>query len=116
MDKYVMDIRIQQWAKIIQAANDSGLPRAQWLAENGITRDAFYYWQKKVRTYYAEQSGIINTGETALVEVPVVSTVPAVHKQEPAAVINVGAIKIEVSPEASAVFMENLGRMIRNAL
>ena len=116
MDKYVMDIRIQQWAKIIQTAKDSGLPKARWLAENGITKDAFYYWQKKVRRYYAEQSGLINTGENALIEVPVVSTVPSVHKREPAAVINVGAIKIKVSPEASAVFMENLVRRIRNAL
>ena len=58
MEKYVQDIRLKQWCELIEAANSSGLPRKQWLKDNGISKDAFYYWQRKVRRYYAEQNGM----------------------------------------------------------
>ena len=75
MERYVQDIRLKQWCEIIKAANQSGLPRRQWLSENGIGKDAFYYWQRKVRKYYAEQNGLVPTAtdsaKSNLVEVPV---------------------------------------------
>ena len=40
-DKYVQDVRLQQWAEIIDAVNKSGQTRKQWLAENEISKDAF---------------------------------------------------------------------------
>ena len=107
MEKYVQDIRLQQWAEIIDAANKSGQTRKQWLAENGITKDAFYYCQKKVRKQYAEQNG--------LVEVPVCRA-SGCSSTAAAAVIRIGGMSVEISSSASAEFMENLGRMIRNAL
>ena len=119
MEKYVQDIRLQQWAEIIDAANKSGQTRKQWLAENGITEDAFYYWQRKVRKQYAEQNGLApasgNSNQTGLVEVPVYRS-SGCCSTAAAAVIRIGSMSVEISSSASAEFMENLGRMIRNAL
>ena len=120
MERYVQDIRLKQWCEVIKAANQSGLPRHQWLSENGIGKDAFYYWQRKVRKYYAEQNGLVPTAtdsaKSNLVEVPVARS--SVNRMEvsPAAVIRIGSMSVEISPDATAEFMESLGRMIHNAL
>ena len=119
MEKYVQDIRLKQWCELIEAANSSGLSRKQWLKENGISEDAFYYWQRKVRRYYAEQNGLMpavaNTDKVSLVEVPMARPVTGMAVT-PAAVIRIGGMTVEISPDASGEFMERLGRMIRNAL
>ena len=120
MEKYIQEIRLKQWAEIIESANKSGLPRRQWLEENGITKDAFYYWYRKVRRYYAEQKGIMpvaNEGTSyELVEVPVVAKPDIPATEVPAAIIRMGSVSVEINQSASANFMENLGRMIRYAL
>ena len=119
MEKYVQDIRIKQWCELIEAANRSGVPRKEWLKEKGISKDAYYYWQRKVRRYYAEQNGLMpavaSTDKVSLVEVPVARTTPGMP-ESPAAIIRIGSMAIEISPNATAEFMESLGRMIRNAL
>lgn len=119
MEKYVQDIRLKQWYEVIEAANSSGLPRKVWLEENGISKDAFYYWQRKVRKYYAEQNGLVpavaNTDRANLVEVPLARPSAGVTVA-PAAVIRIGSMAVEISSNATAEFMEGLGRMIRNAL
>ena len=119
MEKYVQEIRLKQWCELIEAANSSGIPRKQWLQENGITKDAFYYRQRKVRRYYAEQNGLIpataGTEKCSLVEVPLAQPVSCMGVT-PAAVIRIGSMSVEISPNASAEFMESLGRMIHHAL
>ena len=120
MEKYVQDIRLKQWSELIEAANSSGLPRKVWLEENRISKDAFYYWQRKVRKYYAELKGLVpasaNTDSAKLVEVPIARSATGSITMAPAAVIRIGSMAVEISPSATAEFMEGLGRMIRNAL
>lgn len=119
MEQYVQEIQLRRWAEIIKAANESNMPRMNWLQENGISRDAYYYWRKKVRKYYAEQAGILPACETGLVEIPMHKVAvqdAASQKPTTAATIHIGNMNIEISNAASAEFMENLGRMIRSAL
>lgn len=42
-------VRTQQWVKLLQMANESGLSRHDWCKENGISENSFYYWQRKLR-------------------------------------------------------------------
>ena len=120
MEKYVQDIRLKQRSELIEAANSSGLPRKVWLEENRISKDAFYYWQRKVRKYYAELNGLVpasaNIDSAKLVEVPIARSATGSITMAPAAVIRIGSMAVEISPSATAEFMEGLGRMIRNAL
>ena len=51
MDKASYEIRLQQWIKIIQEANASGMQKHAWCSQNGISVRKFYYWHKKVRDY-----------------------------------------------------------------
>ena len=129
MENYVKEIRLQEWEKLISAANNSGIPRSQWLKENHITKDAFYYWNRKVRKHLAEQTGIDTTSKDkkgtsksevssvpSLVEIPLAAPVNRSMPIHPAAVINIGSMSISIASNASAEFMENLGRMLHNAL
>lgn len=49
MDERVMDVRMAQWKKILEAQLASGLPKEKWCEENNIPRWQFYRWQKKIR-------------------------------------------------------------------
>jgi putative transposase len=49
------EFRMSQWTKIIQSRIDSGLSIKDFCKTNGISRNAFFYWQKKLREKaYAE--------------------------------------------------------------
>lgn len=124
LEKYIEEMRLKQWANVIRSANESRLPRTVWLEQNGIPRYTFYYWLNKVRTQYAEQNGLIpiekeknHISERNLVEVPIVQS-DTIKKDDmvPAAIIHIDRIYVEISPTASAEFLDNLGRMIHNAL
>ena len=41
--------RVQHWITLVIQANNCGKTKIQWCRENGISRDQFYYWQRKIR-------------------------------------------------------------------
>ena len=43
--------RMQEWSNIIRdcQARPKGMRVAEWCSANGITRDAYYYWLRKLR-------------------------------------------------------------------
>ncbi|MBO6114314.1 MAG: hypothetical protein J6P57_04585 [Lachnospiraceae bacterium] len=49
MNKETMELRLAQWAGIIKEQKQSGLTVKDWCSQNGITKDAYYYWQQKLR-------------------------------------------------------------------
>jgi putative transposase len=47
--KVTTEFRMSQWTKIIQSRIDSGLSIKDFCQANGISRHAYFYWQKKLR-------------------------------------------------------------------
>jgi len=47
--KATTEYRLSQWAKIIQARLDSGQSIKDFCITNGISRDSYFYWQRKLR-------------------------------------------------------------------
>lgn len=43
------EIRLKHWAELIHACKSSGLTDKEWLIQNGIPRNQFYYWQRRLR-------------------------------------------------------------------
>jgi putative transposase len=43
------EYRLSQWAKIIQARHESGQTVKDFCLTNGISRDSYFYWQRKLR-------------------------------------------------------------------
>ena len=44
------NIRIQHWAAVFKAKAESGLTVDEYCDQNGITRNAYYYWLRRART------------------------------------------------------------------
>jgi len=47
--KVTKEYRITQWTKIIQDRLDSGLNVKKFCQAAGISKDAYFYWQRKLR-------------------------------------------------------------------
>lgn len=68
MDPKVMEFRIKQWIPVFEEQARSGLNKDEWCIINGISRGAFFRWQKRVRSYLLEHGGIADP-----VQVPAVN-------------------------------------------
>lgn len=115
--KYVSNYSPEQWQQIIVQAETSGMRRKDWLEVNGISKDQFYYWKTKLRNQNAI-APIVPAESSELIEVPIVKPKKDLKSTEftTSAIIHLGKISIELNNNASAEFIENLGRMIHNAL
>ena len=47
--KFAAEYRMSQWAQVIQARVDSGQSIKDFCQAEGISRNAYFYWQKKLR-------------------------------------------------------------------
>ncbi len=50
-------IRMNQWAQIIHARNESGLTVRDYCDQNGLSENAYFYWLRKIRASAIEASG-----------------------------------------------------------
>ena len=54
------NVRLQQWTAIIQDRQTSGLKVDDYCSEHNISRNAYYYWLRKVKAAAIENSGCQN--------------------------------------------------------
>lgn len=52
-------IRIREWATIIQDRINSGLTVNAYCAEHGLTRNAYFYWLRRVKEAALVQAGFV---------------------------------------------------------
>jgi transposase-like protein len=50
-------IRLANWANIIKARNESGLTIKEYCSQNGLSKGAYFYWLRKLRTAALESEG-----------------------------------------------------------
>lgn len=113
---------LKKWAAIIKECRSSGMKILQWLEINNISKDQYYYWQKKLK------ETCIDTFErqaATFVELPVTKEVPAsteltvthtVCKNDDsyfknnmiAAVIKTNRVTFEITNTATPDFIKNL--------
>ena len=113
---------LKKWAAIIKECRSSGMKILQWLEINNISKDQYYYWQKKLK------ETCIDTFErqaATFVELPVTKEVPesteltvthTVCKNDDsyfkdnmiAAVIKTNRVTFEITNTATPDFIKNL--------
>lgn len=52
-------IRIQQWAAVIHDRQESGLKVDAYCEQHGLSRNAYYYWLRKVKEAALTQTGFV---------------------------------------------------------
>ena len=123
MDKTTHQVRLQQWAEIIQAQLGSGQSKRDWCRENNVPEKQFFYWQRRVRKEIceAQSEAIVPAGSgngPRLVEVPIstVSRNTISEGFQPDAVIAVGNITVGIREGISEALLMSIGKMIHHAL
>ena len=53
-NKRIHDAKFATWVSLIQKQAESGLPVKQWSDENGVTKNAYYYWKRLIKEAYAD--------------------------------------------------------------
>ena len=72
--------QIQKWTQIVQKRNQSGLRILDFCAQEGITKDAYYYWLRRVREAALESQTGIDVVDT---KPRLVNITPALPAEEP---------------------------------
>lgn len=72
--------QIQKWTQIVQKRNQSGLRILDFCAQEGITKDAYYYWLRRVREAALESQTGIDVVDT---KPRLVNIAPALPAEEP---------------------------------
>lgn len=52
-------IRLTEWASIIKDCRTSGLKVDEYCQQHNLSRDAYYYWLRKVKTAALQQAGFV---------------------------------------------------------
>mgnify|MGYP001311844623 FL=1 len=60
--KIATEYRLSQWAQIIQARKESGKSVKDFCEDTGISRHAYFYWQRKLRE--ASCKDLVEAAET----------------------------------------------------
>lgn len=94
--------RLNEWAKVFRDRTESGMKIDDYCKSHGISRDAYYYWLRKVKASILESQDI----ELVEIKAPVSATLlPAAEETDKAfcaeATVNVGNISISVNKSTS---------------
>lgn len=106
---------LKKWAAIIKECRSSGMKILQWLEINNISKDQYYYWQRKLKETCIDT---LERQAATFVELPVTKEVPAsteltvthtvCKNNSIAAVIKTNGVTFEITNTATPDFIKNL--------
>lgn len=110
MDKCTHNVRAEYWKTIISQCQQRPADQSakQWLDQNGIREQSYYYWQRKFRQQAFDQinsssdslPAIKETGKTDFVELPF----PMTGNADPSAAIPVSSMRAPVAMIQTSAF------------
>ena len=106
------DYRNIKGALMIKAYEESGMSLRDWLQQNNVSKDKYYYWRRKLRDRQLDE--IISGADVQDVVFTEIthqeSSIPTTSELTipTAAMINVSGIDIRISDEASSAFIRKL--------
>lgn len=118
MDNITHEMRLMQWAPIIQECHSSGMTIKSWCLENNINEKQYYYWQRRVRE---EVYSILEKAESKrkpnFVQLPV--PVPADNLENTSSftadmIIHIGNNVLEISNTVSEELLSKVLKVISN--
>ena len=97
-------LRTQHWAEIIHDCKNSGLTVLQYCQEHGLSKNAYFYWLKRVKAAALESAGI------DFVELPVPNDEK--NKQstdfDTEAIVTVGKVDIRINSHTSKALLAQI--------
>ena len=126
MDKTTHEVRIANWKSIIEQCQSrpEGQSARQWLANNGISKKNYYYWQRKVRqeTYALIRQDAVptaipasDTKSVTFAEIPFAPAPDNLQPFTPDVVLRKGQTVLELSNSVSDRILEKIMEVMSNA-
>ena len=87
--------RLEQWTRLIQDCQSSGMRVDDWCEANGVTHHAYYYWLRKVRKAACQDLSVTSEMESSThfkqleVQLPAANTQAAVIIHLPSAALEI---------------------------
>ena len=95
--------RLSEWAKVFQDRAESGMKIDDFCKSRGISRDAYYYWLRKLKTSILESQQNIELVEIKEPATPALLPIAEESNNTfcPEATISIGNISISVNKSTS---------------
>jgi hypothetical protein len=108
--------QLTKWAAIIKSCKESKLKVKDWLVENNISKDQYYYWKRKLKDACLEnlQPEFIELSiseELPAPELPVSNphnNIPASTSTNPSATVHINGLIVDIYDSASFEFIRNI--------
>lgn len=98
-------IRTNQWAAVIKDCKESGLKVDDYCTQRGLSRNAYYYWLRKVKEAALTQSGFVEIQQQQEVS----SACP------PLLTASVNEIVLGISENTPMDLLANVIKVLKNA-
>ncbi len=104
MDSTVLknQLLVSKWTAIISECRNSGIPVKDWLVQNQVSRDQYYYWNRRLKNLCLESI------QPAFVELPVPVETTCARETDKVASVQIGKASIDIFESASAEFLRKL--------
>lgn len=102
-------IKLQNWALIIKEQKNSGLKVIDYCSQHNISKDAYYYWYRKIKETALQENGFVEL--TPSPSVPAVSETPAMSEFR----IQYGDIQVFLPVTVPIDTLSNLIEVLSNA-
>lgn len=101
-------IRLTEWAAIIKDCKASGLKVDEYCQQHNLSRDAYYYWLRKVKEAALQQAGFVE------LPAPKNETVPATDFTTQL-IIKTGGVEISINDGTPTELINRILGVIRHA-
>ena len=96
-------LRTQHWAEIIHDCKNSGLTVLKYCQEHGLSKDAYYYWLRVVKTAALKSAGI------DFVELPLADEkINQSTDFDTEAIVTVGKVDIRINSHTSKALLAQI--------
>lgn len=108
-------IRLNEWAAIIKDCKASGQTVDTYCEQHGLSRDAYYYWLRKVKQVALKQAGFVELPALTS-EQPSVKTIEkGTSTFETQMIIRMNEIEFCVNENSSSELISRMLEIIRHA-
>lgn len=100
-------IRITEWAAIIKDCKSSGMKVDDYCQQHDISRDAYYYWLRKVKAAALQQAGFVE------LPVPEVKPIPTTGFTAQM-VVKVGSAELSINNDTPTELLTRILEVIHH--
>jgi len=110
--KAAAEYRLSQWAQMIQARLDSGQSVKDYCLVKGISRNAYFYWQKKLREAACKELARTEESRNIVPSGWMQLTPKQVHRAKETLDIEINGCNVTVNTETDFELLKKVCRVL----